>query len=164
MRAPVLIWLPRNWHQQCVEDAALWFPLETGGVLMGYWNGNTAVVTNLIGAGPNAVRETHNFEPDQTWQLERIAQHYTASQGRETYLGDWHTHPNAKSGQLSGLDRRVLRAILEKPEARTPRPIMMIVFGTNESWEVAAWLCLPAKRRRLWWQVPTIVEINLRVW
>lgn len=164
MRAPVLIWLPRNLHQQCVENAAHWFPLETGGVLMGYWNEETAVVTGLVGAGPDAVRETHNFEPDQAWQLKEIAQRYTASQGRETYLGDWHSHPNAQSGRLSGLDRRVLRAILETPGAQAPRPIMMIVFGTNEGWSAAVWLCSHARRRRVWWQAPKIVEMTLKMW
>lgn len=147
--APVM-WLPRPLHAQCVEDAARWRPLETGGVLMGYWNGQAAVITALIEPGPNAIRETHNFEPDHPWQLGEIARRFNASAGRETYLGDWHTHPNASTGRLSGTDRRVLGAIIDKPEARTPRPIMMILFGAEADWSACVWVA--GRRARLpWW-------------
>lgn len=144
LNAPV-IWMPRPLHAQCVEDAARWHPLETGGVLMGYWNERAAVVTALIAPGPNAVHETHNFEPDHEWQLNEIARRFDASDGRETYLGDWHTHPNAPTGRLSSTDRGVLRTIIDKPLAYTPRPIMMIFFGADAAWEVAGWV---AERRR----------------
>lgn len=145
------MWLPRGLLQQCVDEAAHWFPVETGGVLVGYWNAQDAVVTGLIGAGPAAVREAYHFEPDQNWQLEEIALRYRASAGRETYLGDWHTHPNATSGSLSGTDRRVLRDIIEHPKAQAPEPIMMIVFGGDKAWGAAAWVASRRLRRPQWW-------------
>jgi integrative and conjugative element protein (TIGR02256 family) len=76
-------------------EAAARYPLETGGVFMGYWaDDRTAVVTQAIGPGPNAYHHRHRFAPDQEWQTTEIAEYYRASGRRETYLGDWHTHPD----------------------------------------------------------------------
>lgn len=157
-----MIWLPRRFHAECVEEAKHWRPLETGGVLMGYWNGDAAVITALIAAGPNAIRESHNFEPDQEWQLAEIARCFNASDGRETYLGDWHSHPGASTGQLSGTDRRVLRTIIEEPAAHTPRPIMVIFFGGAPAWEVCAWAT--AWRTRLSWLGLQVSAMALRLY
>lgn len=145
-----LVWLPSNFRRECIEDASHFYDFETGGTLMGYWYERVAVVTALIGAGPNALHERHNFEPDQEWQLERIAEHYEASGRTESYLGDWHSHPNATSGRLSWTDRSVLRRIINTPEARAPRPVMIVLHGGEEDWQATAWVAAIRERRVLW--------------
>lgn len=141
MHKEPIVWLPRALFELCVADADHFYDLETGGALMGYWNDtDAAVVTAIIEAGPGALHERYNFEPDQEWQVERIARHYVASGRRETYIGDWHTHPAAKTGRLSRTDRGVLRRIITTPAARTPTPIMIVLNGTRGSWEVTAWI------------------------
>src|SRR5689334_17122746 len=105
-----ICWLCTPLYEQCTAAAARFQALETGGALMGYWHGtDTAVITAIIEAGPGALHERYNFEPDQQWQVEQIARHYSASGRRETYIGDWHTHPAANTGGLSRTDRGVLR-------------------------------------------------------
>lgn len=134
------VWLPANVLKECEAEASRWFPLESGGTFMGYSvDAHTTVVTAVIGPGPNAARSPVHFRPDEGWQLAEIARHYALSERRETYLGDWHSHPNASSGKLSRRDRRVLKCVIETAEARCPRPLMAILFGTPRDWRLALW-------------------------
>lgn len=134
-----VVLVPERLLERCRSDADRHFPLETGGVLMGYQHEGSAFVTEVIGAGPDAVHRTHSFEPDYPWQTDRIAKHYLKSGRRETYLGDWHTHPRARSGILSGHDRSVVRKIIRTPEARAAQPLMGIFYGVPQMWDLAVW-------------------------
>ena len=55
-----LVWIPKRTYDSCVDEVANFYPLETGGVLMGYWHKlGTAVVTATVGAGPDALHDQH---------------------------------------------------------------------------------------------------------
>lgn len=137
-----LMWMAQVAHAHCVHQAALFYPRETGGTFMGYWtNGGTeVVVTRLIAPGPAAFHSMTAFQPDQTWQLGEIARHYRASGRRDVYLGDWHSHPGAVSGELSGVDRSVLRKIIRTPGARASSPISMVFWGGATAWQCSGWI------------------------
>lgn len=124
---------------KCRSEADLYFSHETGGVFMGYRIRNQLIITGSIGGGPSALRGPHSFEPHHRWQNDRIAEHYEQSGRRETYLGDWHSHPRAASGALSRQDRAVIRKIAGTPAARAATPIMAIFFGTPGCWQLTIW-------------------------
>ena len=107
------------------------FPLETGGVLMGYeaLNNGGIVITKSIGPGMNALHGRSKFRPDYDYQESAIADHFYQKRGTETYLGDWHSHPNATSGELSFMDRLTLKKIANFDAARVQIPIMAILYG-----------------------------------
>lgn len=149
--AEPVVWMPRAAYEQCAREADLFCPRETGGTFMGYWasSGQEVVITSVIAAGPCANHAHVEFEPDQQWQLQEIAAHYSASGRREGYLGDWHSHPNAGSGALSGTDRRVLRRIIRTPAARAPRPISLILWGPAGNWRASTWLAALSARALL---------------
>lgn len=137
-----VVWMPSDFIAQIHADADNKFDLETGGTFMGYWASmDEAVVTEIIPAGPDALHNGHNFEPDQEWQLMRIAEIYEASGRKHTYLGDWHSHPNTRVAQLSWTDRTCAKMIIKTPKARTTRPIMAILAGTKYSWKLHPYLC-----------------------
>ncbi|WP_265518721.1 Mov34/MPN/PAD-1 family protein [Nitratireductor luteus] len=145
------VWVPEDVVRDCVLSADGHYPLESGGVLMGWWSvENIAVVTAMIGPGPEALHERYAFQPDQDWQIEQIALHYERSERRETYLGDWHTHPDARNGTLSWTDRSVVRRIIATPAARCPVPLMMILWGAPESWNLSMWQGWLRPRKLLW--------------
>lgn len=150
MRDGCVVWLPVQLHDDCIAEADRFYRLETGGALMGYWNAANAVITAIIGAGPAALHERHNFEPDQQWQVAAIAQHYEASGRRETYIGDWHTHPDATTAHLSWTDRRVLRRIITTPSARASNPIMIVYYGAEAAWKTGAWRASLKPRSVIW--------------
>jgi integrative and conjugative element protein (TIGR02256 family) len=115
--------------------------LETGGILMGYWTDEFMIVaTHCIGPGPNATHERHRFSPDHEWHVDEVARHYAASGRVETYLGDWHTHPDESCAGLSRLDRAAMRRIAASPDARAPAPLMMVLIGAPEDWRYSAWI------------------------
>lgn len=103
-------------------------PLETGGLLIGFWAGDRVrvVVTAVIGPGSKARHEAGSFGPDQVWQQEAVARLYEESGRRHTYLGDWHNHPHGLP-HPSRRDRRVAGLIARSPAARAPEPLMLII-------------------------------------
>ena len=156
----IAVSIPPAIVRACETEADALFPLETGGVLMGYWaSDDLAVVSAMIGPGPAAVHRSHSFEPDLEWQHGQIATHYFASGRRETYLGDWHTHPHAQSGSLSRHDRQVIRTIIRTPEARAKRPLMAIFHGTPREWGLTIWL---GTTTRTWFGMTRLSVIPLR--
>lgn len=151
MSANIVTWLSRASLNDCLEEANHHYPRETGGVFMGYWSiPRVAVVTTMIGPGPAANRGRHYFEPDQNWQTAKIADHYEQSGRRETYLGDWHSHPNASTGHLSRIDYKALRSIINTPAARTPTPLMGVLHGDPDDWLFNLWRASLKPRRFLW--------------
>jgi integrative and conjugative element protein (TIGR02256 family) len=122
------LWLARLARAEMIGEAARWPSRETGGVLLGYWGGDQALVTRAVGPGPDATHGMASFLPDQGFHEEVIALHYERTGRTETYLGDWHSHPGG-SGRLSRLDRRTLKRIASFPGARAKRAVMIIVHG-----------------------------------
>ena len=159
----VLVWFSQNCLLSCGEEASRSFPFETGGTFMGWWaDRDTAVITSVIGPGPKASHGRHHFQPDQEWQIDQIAKHYEASGRRETYLGDWHSHPNAISGTLSWTDRRVLRRIINTDAARCSTPLMSVFWGKPDDWEMVMWHSQLRQRSFLWDQL-TVTKAALKL-
>ena len=123
-------------------------PMETGGLLVGYRGPNeTAVVTRIVGPGPNATHCAGSFEPDYDYQEAALKRTYLESAGVERYLGDWHTHPDGRA-KLSSKDVAVLQRIAGHAEAGTSNPLM-VVIAMDGTCSVAAWRY---ERRR--WSLP----------
>jgi integrative and conjugative element protein (TIGR02256 family) len=113
-------------------------PQETGGVWMGYWGDNgDVVVTEIIGPGPTARHDADRFMPDHDFQEAEIARVYEDSGGMVTYLGDWHSHPDA-AAYLSRKDRSTLRRIADDPASQISRPLMAVLSG-GDPWELVVW-------------------------
>jgi integrative and conjugative element protein (TIGR02256 family) len=133
------VWLPVSLRDRMIEEAREHEPCETGGVLLGYEAGATdVIVCALIGAGPKAKRRRSGFEPDGEWQEPEIANAYERSGRIQTYLGDWHSHPEGVA-RPSRRDRDTAHRIAKHREARAPRPLMLIVARDDEEWEAAAY-------------------------
>lgn len=164
LAAPV-VWMPRTAYEQCAREADRFYPRETGGTFMGYWAsaGREVVITRVIAAGPGAKHALAAFEPDQQWQLREIAEHYSSSGRRDGYLGDWHSHPDAHSGELSGTDRSVLRRIIRTPKARAPHPISLVLWGTAANWRASTWIAALSGRALLPGRL-LIVPASLRLY
>jgi integrative and conjugative element protein (TIGR02256 family) len=120
-----------------VTEAARHGPLETGGVLLGWRNGDDVVVSRVVGPGPGAQHESSTFHPDSEWQAARIADLYEQAGRRMEYLGDWHTHPGGRP-RPSRRDERTLRHIARTAEARCPDPVM-VILGSAAAGDASVW-------------------------
>jgi integrative and conjugative element protein (TIGR02256 family) len=115
-------------------EARYALPNETGGLLVGYRADNgDLVVQEIIGPGPKALHSSSRFVPDHAWQCQQLDTIYRETEGRHVYLGDWHTHPHGIP-DMSGLDRRTLRAIARHTEAGAGRPVMLIGGNAGGDW------------------------------
>jgi integrative and conjugative element protein (TIGR02256 family) len=128
------VWLAGNVVADIEKEAARTFPLETGGVLMGYGDVSSAqsVVRANTGPGPRATHRREGFIPDHTFHERETARIYAESGRTWSYLGDWHSHPHGRLA-LSQADRRTLARIARSTEARAPRPIMLVIAGAPAS-------------------------------
>lgn len=140
------LWVAEPAMRLMLELASGRNPSETGGMLIGYEADNgDAVVTSLIGPGPRAKHTRFAFYPDSEYQQAQLEAHFRATNGRETYLGDWHTHPNGNSN-LSRVDKKTLARIAKTPTSGTRKPLMAIWGGGSGTWELGAVRFLGVKR------------------
>jgi integrative and conjugative element protein (TIGR02256 family) len=132
------LWIADSVLSQMRQLARRYAPLETGGMLLGYEAANQeAVVTAMIGPGPHARHRRFRFRPDPDYQQSHLEAHFARTHGRETYLGDWHTHPSGACA-LSWMDKRVLARIASTPSSGTVHPIMLVLAGSGVQWALCA--------------------------
>ena len=138
-----LCWVARHCATELAREAGRTAPRETGGVLVGWQmsNGET-VIERIIGPGPRAVHEPERFVPDYEYQEAAIVEIFRASDGKLTYLGDWHSHP-AAGAYLSPADQATLKRIAEHSESGIRMPMMAIVAG-GDPWLLAVWQYRPS--------------------
>lgn len=152
------LWIPERLAVELLAWAEEWRPLEVGGVLAGYWNGESAVVTDIVGPGPNARHSRTRFLPDHAFHETRIDEIYDASEGASVYLGDWHTHPEGPPA-LSYLDKRTLRSVGNDADAHCPMPIMVLAAWSSGSWTLQSFTLAPAR-----WRLPRkVMDMRLKV-
>ena len=131
------VWISGHGLSFMNDDADLHTPNETGGVLLGYWDGSDPVVTHVVGPGPAAQHQSDAYMPDYAYHEREIARLYAMSRPTLHYLGDWHTHPKV-AAYLSCRDMRALRRIATYRPARVRQPIMLIL-GFGPQWVPKAW-------------------------
>jgi integrative and conjugative element protein (TIGR02256 family) len=157
----VTVWISSDDLGSLTSEADRRYPLETGGVLIGYWSDlNTVVVTASVGPGPASVHSRRTYQHDHAWESSRIAFHYEKSGRSEVYLGDWHTHPNASNAHLSSMDRRSMRQVIRSPEARVTRPLMCILFGKPSDWRLSAQV---GELKKQWRWIPKLVVCPIAI-
>ncbi|GAA4334790.1 Mov34/MPN/PAD-1 family protein [Flaviaesturariibacter amylovorans] len=97
------------------DQVALFGTVETGGVLMGYWEAGILHVAEASGPGPNATHESIYFRADPNYIDMFIDMAHANSDGRLVYLGEWHTHPQIHP-EPSDVDYNSLYEIAESSE------------------------------------------------
>ena len=116
------------------------YPLETGGILIGYVGDNDEyVISHVIGPGPNASHSKFGFKPDHEYQQSKINLIFNESEGGYDYLGDWHTHPKGKCA-MSWIDHRTFQRIGTTAGVNISSPVMMILCNGTDEWNVSAWM------------------------
>jgi len=151
-------WVAERVLDFLVGDAERMHPLESGGVLIGYWvqAEKEVVITDATGPGPRAIHDEDKCLPDDVYDAHEIAVRYEASGHLHTYLGDWHSHPQS-GPSLSPRDQRTLRAIALQQAAVALVPLMAIIGQWDQesvSWGLMVWRFVPprsqAKKLGLW--------------
>lgn len=139
------VWVPERVLDHMVREAERMYPLESGGVLIGYWVTveKEVVITDATGPGPRATHEEERFTPDDVHDASEIGWRYESSCHLHSYLGDWHSHPRSPPW-LSRRDRRTLQAIAIQQASTSLVPLMAII-GQEQThqWELTFWRFVP---------------------
>ncbi|MDP1738050.1 MAG: Mov34/MPN/PAD-1 family protein [Caulobacter sp.] len=141
------VWLTNSLMARIREMGQAFYPLETGGILLGWRDNKDRIASVVIGPGPQALHGRHMFLPDHKWQVARIRELFKESGGDLDYLGDWHTHPGG-TAEMSQQDHRTLARL----SRRVDGVVMVIAAGHGNHWEFGAWSKL---RRTLFGTAPT---------
>lgn len=130
-----VFWLSDDTWEKMIKLAQEKHPLETGGILLGYTNSKHTIVTAIIGPGSNAQHFRSRFVPDAKYHQRQIEAHFEKTGGNDTYLGDWHTHPEGVA-RLSWRDKRTLNKIAAEGENLITPPTMAILAGGPNNWHL----------------------------
>lgn len=137
------IWLANSARSEMLKHRSDSFPLETGGILLGYSteenNQNHWVVTSVTGPGESAKHGKYRFTPDDKYHISEAKRHYYQTSGTEYYLGDWHTHPDG-SCVTSFLDRMTLYRNARRAHYLRLKSLMIIVGGAPGTTSYGAYI------------------------
>ncbi|HEY0665266.1 MAG TPA: Mov34/MPN/PAD-1 family protein, partial [Gallionella sp.] len=92
------------------------------------------------------------------YQQAMLEAHFHSTEGRETYLGDWHTHPKG-APVPSYTDKCTLARIAEEPRSQISRPIMIILGGSKAEWRLNAIRFLSTETK-LMFKIPHITSLK----
>jgi integrative and conjugative element protein (TIGR02256 family) len=104
---------------------------ETGGILLGYFDGACRVAWVVAAAGPSSdsQRGDHAFWHGTEGVAALVARHHRDSRGRSRFIGMWHTHPEM-SPQASPIDYRAMGDLFGPTGAgQVPRQAIQLVLG-----------------------------------
>lgn len=105
-------------------------PKELGGILVGWWEGNsTAVVVGVLSVPDPAAGRSH-YERRHLLAQE-ILDTYLGSHGdpRLGYVGEWHSHPAPQPP--SSTDRNELTAIVRQSRKRAALVVLAVQDGNG---------------------------------
>lgn len=135
---PPVLWLPATIAAAMREEGSRRLPNETGGVLVGYRWGADIVVVAATGPGPRAEHEPTRFRRDGVFTQAEVDRLHEASQGRDDYVAEWHTHP-VPCGP-SARDRASLEWISANPRYQRATPLMVLCRRTRwRRWRLEAY-------------------------
>lgn len=114
--------------------------LETGGILIGYYNEhhNMAIVTRVDGPPSDS-----QASPTRFWRgvqgLNDLLNRMWTRPIRTYYLGEWHFHPFANA-ERSPIDDSTMQNLELRDSFGCPVPVLVILGGDPESeWSLRAW-------------------------
>jgi len=84
---------------------------ETGALLLGKYDGETARVLHLVGPGEKAKHHKYHYEADNAYQ-ERVYNELLKENPSLEHLGEFHVHPGAMR-ELSCGDYRTVRKVMK---------------------------------------------------
>jgi len=125
------------------RHAAEAVPLETGGILVGWWEDRAAVLHDFLlvpdrKAGHYQYLRSHRA-------AEAVLREYLdgCEDTRVGYIGEWHTHPAPQPP--STIDRAALAAIVSR--SRAPAALVVLMVGNDAMVTPAALIAHPHRAR-----------------
>lgn len=113
-------------------------PKETGGILIGRISddGRAAIVLEATAAPPDSKSTRTSFYRGTKGLQKLLTERWSCG---ESYLGEWHYHPNG-SGDPSSPDVFQMLAIARSPKSQCPEPLLVVCGGNPDDIELRLFL------------------------
>ncbi len=108
---------------------------EAGGILVGCYRGPHIEITGFTMPAAEDIRHLYWFVKQDPRHQQAATEAWRASDGKDTYLGEWHTHPHGEPSP-STIDTRTWREVVN----RTKKPMIFVII-TPGRWRLFA--CQP---------------------
>ena len=105
---------------------------ESGGLLVGMIRSPHLEITEISSPSPSDIRSRYSFERICKSHIEVVRSSWRRSMGYETYIGEWHTHPE-RHPKPSATDLRSWNVGLPKK-----KKLILMIVGTESLW-VGLW-------------------------
>lgn len=102
---------------------------EAGGILIGFRRGTHLHVAHATTPGPRDRRSRYEFQRLDPIHQRTAFEHWKRSRHTADYIGEWHTHPQARPSP-SGIDRREWAEIMDERSA----PMIFAILGLQDWW------------------------------
>ena len=103
---------------------------ESGGCVLGFYRGSHIHITACTTPMPLDKSTRTRFDRKDSGHVATIQTFHNTTNGYGTYLGEWHTHPEA-TPTPSGIDRREWGKISRQ---RGSMCSIFLIFGTDGVW------------------------------
>lgn len=124
---------------QARDQRAAKLPNETGGIILGCWDVSRRVVyaVALLPSPADSTERPAYFTRGREELKARVDQASERTAGMVTYVGEWHSHPDACSCWPSEDDRNVLDWQGENMKVEGLPGLMLILGDIDYSWSLA---------------------------
>ena len=121
-------------HDRVVEKMAAWLDpptgfKEAGGIFIGSYRGPHLEIVDCTTPLPADVRKRTLFDRRDGGHQTAALAAWKRSEGTETFVGEWHTHPES-SPRYSGTDWRTWSGLIRK----APDPLVFAIAGWATWW------------------------------
>ena len=117
-----------NAHELMITESTGRRNVETGGILLGFIESNSLIVTHASLPGPNAIHKRAYFVRDKKFCQEYLDRIHREFAGKVHYIGEWHKHLELNPSP-SRTDINSLTSIAIQPNYEVHRPLL-ILCGT----------------------------------
>lgn len=118
-----------------VHESRARAPRETGGILIGTLASDGLMITRAVGPGPNARHESSGFKRDGQYSQNELDRIFAESEGREDYVGEWHSHP--ARCEASAIDARSMGWVSGNGRYCCDSPALIVsVPAKDERWDL----------------------------
>lgn len=131
-------WLSPKAVFQMTEESQAMYPQETGGILIGWKDGNTFYIEIAIGPGPKAIHKRSRFTRDGDFSQTQLDEIVVETADQWDYIGEWHSHPRKLGPSVKDLNS--LRKIQMDSSYNIIDPILGLLIYEQSVWNFYCYL------------------------
>jgi integrative and conjugative element protein (TIGR02256 family) len=122
---------------------------ESGGILIGSYRGPHMEITGFTKPAKKDLRQPYRFVKQDPRHQRAATRAWLASDGKDTYIGEWHTHPLG-GPKPSTIDAATWRGLV----ATTKRTMIFVIVAPD------GWALFRSQRRFIWTPFRQLIKVE----